>query len=70
MEVWLKSRPGVERSCLREHFNIFMDPVVKAVCQTTVKSANSEVGLTETCLAYLNSLLKVSIFEGQPLLMS
>lgn len=34
VEVWLKSRPGIERTCLKEQFGIFMDPVVRAVCHS------------------------------------
>ena len=31
--VWLASRTGVERTCLRKQFATFMGPVTKMVCR-------------------------------------
>ena len=63
IEVWLRSRHGNERVCLRKQFPVFLDPVTDIVCgkgEGEGGRAHSEVGLTQTCLAYLTSLLDVS----------
>ena len=61
IEVWLRSRHGNERVCLRKQLAVFLGPVTEMVCGgERGECTHNQVGLTQTCLAYLTSLLNVS----------
>ncbi|KAL5457324.1 hypothetical protein EMCRGX_G034572 [Ephydatia muelleri] len=57
--AWLARRTEHEVQCLEKFLNTIMDPISDFVLnKSSHRPVPSEVGLFETCLAYLNSLLK------------